>query len=118
MDIILNQIAIWKPCLAKELSIRKSPKGERYREPGGMIYKQAAEPLVRYSKCYAVDGVEFSLFVRTFCEDKGKVEAALDYYAAKITKEYCLNAVAKADMQNFEYTPFVLEDKQTIAQEK
>lgn len=117
MDIILNQIAIWKPCLVKELDIRKSPKGESYREPDGTVYKQSTEPLLRYSKCYAVDEVEFSLFLRTFCDDSNRVEAALDYYATKITKEYCLNAIAKADLQSFEYTPFIFNQKQIINQE-
>lgn len=117
MDIILNQIAIWRPFSAKKLSVRKSPIGQQYREPNTVIYKQAAKPLIRYGKDYFVKKVGFSLFLRTECEDAAKVEAALDYYAKQITKEYALQAIANSDISIFEYTPYIFNENQAIAQE-
>lgn len=117
MDIILNQIAIWTPCGAKTLSVRKSPVGEKYREGNGVVYKHAVKPLIRYAKDYKIKKLEFCLFLRTFCEDEEKVEAALDNYAAQITKEYALQATANASAGVFEYTPYIFDDTQIIIQE-
>ena len=114
MDIVLNQIAIWQPCGAKTLSARKSPNGEKYREPNGVVYKIANKPLYRYAKDYVVKKVGFSLFLRTDCDNAELVENALDTYAKKITKEYALNATANAYIDNFEYTPYIFSDTQTI----
>lgn len=109
MDIILNQIAIWKPCGAKTLSIRKSPTGQKYREPNGVVYKIANKPLFRYAKDYTVKKVAFSLFLRTECDNEKLVENALDTYAKQITKEYALNATATATIDSFEYTPYIFD---------
>lgn len=117
MDIILNQIAIWKPFGAKKLSVRKAPIGQQYREPNAVIYKQATKLLIRYGKDYSVKKVGFSLFLRTECEDAAKVEATLDYYAKQITKEYALQAIANASISVFEYTPYIFNENQTLTQE-
>lgn len=118
MDIILNQIAIWKPCGAKELSVRKSPSGQQYRDPNSVIYKNSVNPLIRYAKDYEVKKVKFSLFLRTDCEDAEKVESALDYYAKQITKEYALKVTANTDYMYFEYTPYLFDKTQIIIEEK
>lgn len=117
MDIILNQIAIWKPGNFKELSIRKSPSGQQYREPNGVVYKNSVKPLIRYAKDYTVKKVNFSLFLRTECEDATKVETALDAFAKEITKEYALQATAGADLGHFEYTPYIFDEKRIITKE-
>lgn len=117
MDIILNQIAIWQPCGSKKLNVRKSPSGQQYREPNGVVYKNSVKPLIRYAKDYTVKKVDFSLFLRTDCEDVKKVEQTLDYYAKQITKEYALEATKTADMAHFEYTPYIFQPTQIIAQE-
>lgn len=117
MDIILNQIAIWKPGNFKKLSIRKSPSGQQYRDPNGVIYKNSIKPLVRYAKDYSIAKVKFSLFLRTDCEDAKKVEAALDYYAKQVTKEYALQATSDADFAHFEYTPYIFNETQPIPKE-
>lgn len=117
MDIILNQIAIWRPCGDKKLNIRKSPSGQRYREQNSVIYKNSVRPLIRYAKDYVVDKVGFSLFLRTSCDDEAKVETALDYYASKITKDYALQATSNATFGNFEYTPYTFDKDQLITQE-
>lgn len=108
MDIILNQVAIWLPTGAKGINVRKSPLGTRYREYDGVVYKSADKSMVRYAKDYVVSKVKFSLFVRTFCEDIKQVEAALDAFAQKITKEYVLQATANSTIDQFQYTPFLL----------
>lgn len=117
MDIILNQIAIWRPCGAAELNMRKSPSGQQYREPNGVVYKNSVKPLSRYAKDYEVEKVGFSLFVRTDCDDAQKVEQALDYYATQITKEYALQATNATDLVHFEYTPYVFNAAQVITKE-
>lgn len=117
MDIILNQIAIWRPCGAKELNVRKSPAGRQYREPNAVVYKQSAKPLTRYAKDYTIKKVSFSLFLHTECDNAEKIESALDYYSSKITKEYALQATATATSAAFEYTPYVFNETQVIAQE-
>lgn len=117
MDIILNQIAIWKPCGAKKLNVRKSPVGQQYREKDAVVYKKATKPLIRYAKDYTIGKVGFSLFLRTDCEDAGKVEAALDKFAKQITKEYALQSTANATASVFEYTPYVFDANQIIIKE-
>lgn len=114
MDIILNQVAIWRPCGAKRLSMRPSPIGTQYRNPDGVVYKQSTKPLLRYAKDYTVKKVKFSLFLRTFCEDASVVEAALDVFAKEISKEYALKATANADFASFEYTPFTFNTKEIV----
>lgn len=118
MDIILNQIAIWQPCGAKKLNVRKAPIGQKYREPNGVVYKIANKPIYRYAKDYTVKKVEFSLFLRTECEDATKVEAVMDAYAKHITKEYALNATSSASIDNFEYTPYIFDQNNPIVEEK
>jgi len=108
MDIILNQIAIWSPCGAKEINIRPSPVGERYRNQNVTAYQTAAKPLIRYAKDYTVGKVKFSLFVRTFSANADAVEAELDRYAKEITKEYALNAASSASTASFTYTPYAI----------
>lgn len=118
MDIVLNQIAIWKPSGAKTLNVRKSPVGQKYREANGVVYKVAKNPLIRYMKDYAVKKVGFSLFLRTDCENDKLVEAAMDEYAKKITKEYALSATAGASYERFEYTPYMFNpDKPAVEEE-
>lgn len=114
MDVILNQIAIWQPCGAKAVSVRKSPIGQKYREPNGVVYKITDKPLYRYAKDYTVKKVAFSLFLRTDCDNEKLVENALDTYAKQITKEYALNATANATIDIFEYTPYIFDPTKPI----
>lgn len=100
MDIILNQIAVWSPCLVSSLNVREMPKGERFLMPGTVIY--------RYIKNYTIKKVKFSLFVRTAYRDDKLVEQQLDETAKKLTKEYVLNAISAGGM-NFTYTPYSVD---------
>lgn len=119
MDIILNQIAIWSPCGAKQLNIRKEPSGRKYREPNGVVYKVANNPIIRYVKDYSIKKVGFSLFLRTDCDNEVLVENALDGYAKQITKEYALKATAKSSLEYFEYTPYIFSvNPITVTEEK
>lgn len=115
MDIILDQIAIWMPCGSKELNLRSSPSGIRYRIRGVNIYKTADSPILRYAKDYSIGkwktAVKFCLFVRSFNEDAKAVEAALDDVASQITKDEVLKATANATSESFTYTQYFLEDE-------
>lgn len=106
MDIILNQIAIWKPCGATELNSKISPKGQLYKEANSPAYIEAQEGLVRHTKDYKVKRVEFCLFVRTKPDvSVSWVESELDRVAKTLSKEYILQSTANADIRTFEYTP-------------
>lgn len=117
MDIILNQIAIWKPCGAKKLNSRKSPVGQQYREKDSPVYKMATKPLIRYAKDYKIGKVEFSLFLRTDCENSAQVEFTLDYVAKQLTKDYVLRATANASASVFEYTPYTFNNNEILPSE-
>lgn len=108
MDIILNQIAVWSPCLASSLNVREMPKGERFLMPGTVIYRISETPIYRYIKNYTIKKVKFSLFVRTTYRDDKLVEQQLDETAKKLTKEYVLNAISAGGM-NFTYTPYSVD---------
>lgn len=101
------------------MNVRKDPMGQKYRDPNGVVYKIANKPLFRYAKDYVVKKVEFSLFLRTDCDNEKLVEDALDTYAKQITKEFALNATARSTIDNFEYTPYILDPaKPLILEEK
>ena len=102
MDIILNQIAVWSPCLVSSLNVREMPKG------GTVIYRISETPIYRYIKNYTIKKVKFSLFVRTAYRDDKLVEQQLDETAKKLTKEYVLNAISAGGM-NFTYTPYSVD---------
>lgn len=94
MDIILNQVALWRSCGATELNKRFSPVGEKYREVDNPIYKISDKPLIRYAKDYEKDKIKFCLFIRTMNEDDKNIEKLLDKTAKSIKKEDLLEALA------------------------
>ena len=103
MDIILNKIAIWRPCGSAKLNKRLSPVGTRYLKNGDATYKTSDSPLIRYCKDYTIDKVKFSLFVRTDVEDDKKVKAALDACAKELTKAQVLEHLSKGSYMDFDY---------------
>lgn len=110
MDIILNKIAIWKPCGAKKLSCREHPLGQTYFKAGSPVCQKSLTPLYRYAKDYKIDKVQFSLFVRTNYRDDRAVGSALDSYAKQITKEQALAATQGATFIDFVYTDFYIKE--------
>lgn len=110
MDIILNKIAIWRPCNSNKLNKRLSPAGTRYREDGNPVYKTSNEPLVRYCKDYAIGKIKFSLFVRTDKENDKKVEKILDTYAKELSKEEVLEYLTESRDMNFVYADKMIGD--------
>lgn len=103
MDIILNKIAIWRPCGSNKLNKRLSPAGTRYLKDGDPVYKTSSAPLVRYCKDFAIGKIKFCLFLRTDEEDDKKAEAALDACAKGITKEKVLEYLSESIGMNFVY---------------
>lgn len=118
MDIIINQVAIWKACGAKKINARKAPIGQKYREPSGVIYKIANSPLIRYAKDYTVKKVKFALFIRTNCENEKLVENYLDYCSKQLTQEYIQNAISGSSIDKFEYTPYIFDENNLITESK
>lgn len=110
MDIILNKIAIWRPCGSNKLNKRLSPAGTRYLKNSDPVYKTSDTPLVRYCKDYIIGKIKFSLFVRTDKEDDKKIEAELDACAKSITKEQALEYLSESVGMNFVYLDSYLKE--------
>ncbi len=110
MYIVLDKIAIWRPLGFDKLMTRPSPLGEKYQTVDSPVFKLATKPLIRYAKDYKIGKIEYSLFVRTFCEDEKAVEKALDAAAKKLDKAYVLEAVYGATMTEFKYTDFIFDE--------
>lgn len=111
MEIILNKIAIWQPVGATVLNQRMGPRDERYQTKDSPVYLTANNSLARYVKDYEVEGVKFSLFVRTLPDmDPSLVETELDEVADQITKEYALKAAANSSFDSFSYTNYYVEE--------
>lgn len=112
MDIVLNQVAIWRACGATKLNKRTSPAGTVVRSLSNPVYAKSAVPVIRYCKDYTIGSgkstVSFCLFTRTEVENDDLVEKQLDDVAKTITKEQALRASANATMENFEYLPNVI----------
>ncbi len=112
MDIVLDQVAIWRACGAKTLNKRTMPAGTVVRSVDSPVYNKSLAPFMRYCKDYVVSTgkskVAYSLFVRTKIDNDRIVEQQLDDIAKKITKEQALRASANATMENFEYLPNVI----------
>lgn len=113
MDIIIDNIAIWRAKINDAFTIRTSAIGTRYKDKSG-AQKLAVKPIYRYAKTYTVkDGksdIRVSLFVRTFCTDAEKVEAKLDEVAKTIKPKQAREAVTNPNWADFEYLNIYLED--------
>lgn len=112
MDIILDQVAIWRACGAKTLNRRVSPAGIIVRNVDSPVYNKAAVPIIRYCKDYEVGSgkskVAYCLFVRSKIDNDEFIEQQLDDVAKQITKEQALKASANATTENFEYLPKII----------
>lgn len=113
MDIILNQIAIWKPCESDNLNKRSVPIGSAYRTIDNPVYQKVNEPMYRYCKDYSKKfgtKLKFCLFVRTTLNDDKLVEKRLDAVAKTITKEQALEAIANSSINDFKYLPILITE--------
>lgn len=104
----LNRIAIWKPKLIDELTIRESGAGRPYLE--NKIIKRTTAKTYRYAKNYDKNGKRFCLFVISYTNDKA-IEEQLDKIAKKIKDAEIDNALVTSTDSSFTYTNYHLENK-------
>ena len=114
MDIILNNIALWRPKRTDDLSVIKQPKNTRIYDPETKLYKLADKPIYRYAKNYTVGKktpIWFCLFARTYSDDAKIVEDALDNVAKTVTVAQAKAANLNPDYADFEYLNKLIEEK-------
>ena len=113
MDIILDNIALWRAKINDDFTVRQSAIGTRYKDKNG-ANQIAVKPIYRYAKTYKVkDGkseLKVSLFVRTFDTDAKKVEKRLDEVAKTIKPAQARKAITNPNWADFEYLNINLED--------
>lgn len=109
----LNRIALWKPKLCDDFTIREAGAGRPYAE-NNIILKTTAKTY-RYAKNYSrgkgKSKVSFCLFVVTYSNDGENAEKQLDKIAKKIDIEFVQKVVSESTTTNFEYTDFFMEEK-------
>lgn len=105
MDIVIDKIAIWTANFQNGLTVRKNPAGLRYKTEDG-VYAIADKPIYRFAKDYKVGKTRYTLFVRTFDDNVGVVEKALDKVAKGLKEDFVKEKIANADVYNFEYLDF------------
>ena len=105
----LNRIAIWRPKLIDELTVRESGAGRPFAE--NHIIKKTTAKTYRYAKNYEKKQTKFCLFVISYLADAKKAEEQLDKIAKKIDVDDAKKIVAQSTNVSFEYTNFYLEEK-------
>lgn len=104
----LNRIALWKPKLLDELTMRETGKGRPYSD-GGVIKRTTAKTY-RYAKNYDKGKQKFCLFVITYTNDSS-IEGNLDKIAKKIKVAEITSALETSTDSSFTYTNYYLEEK-------
>ena len=103
--IILDKVAIWRPCVVDELSVRAEPIG-RSHQVGSVIVK-SDKPIFRYSKNYKIgkgeSTIKFCLFIRTHSDAEKSIETFLNKVAKKVDKELAQKMNDDPVFTNFEY---------------
>lgn len=98
----LDRIAIWRPKLLDEFTIRESGAGRTFAE--NKIISKTTAKTYRYAKNYSKkDGTKFCLFVVSYSDDAKGAEKRLDEVAKKVKVE--------GNLSDFQYTNYYLEDK-------
>lgn len=113
MDLIIDNIALWRAKINDAFTVRISNIGTVYKDKNG-VRGIASKPIYRYAKTYEIkDGKEslkISLFVRTFCTDSMKVQERLDEVSKKITPKMAREVILNPSYSAFEYLNIYLED--------
>lgn len=113
MEIIIDNIALWRGKINDNFTIRTSAIGTRYTDKNGG-HQVAVKPIYRYAKSYNIkDGdseLKVSLFVRTFDTDAKKVEKRLDEVAKTIKPTQARKVITNPVYTAFEYLNKSLED--------
>lgn len=112
--LILNRVAIWKPKLNDDFSVRQSPAGRVYFEYN--IAKTTQTPTFRYAKNYTIgkgkSAVKFCLMIMTGSQSEKTIEKFLDDTSKKIDIAFAQRVAMTATDASFEYTDFNFkEDK-------
>lgn len=115
MDIIVDNIAIWRAILIDRLGVITQPAGLRALNPKTKLYYHTEQPLNRYVKNYTAgkgkNAVKFCLFVRTFSSDVAKVETRLDEVAKTITVAQAREINSRSVYEDFTYlNEYIKED--------
>lgn len=82
-QLILNQIAIWRPKLFDELTVRETAPGRLAVVNGEAT--RTTKKTYRYAKNYQYKDTKYCLFFITYDNDAKKAESFLD--SVKITKK-------------------------------
>ena len=113
MDIIIDNIALWRGKINDNFTVRTSAIGTRYQDKKG-ANQVAVKPIYRYAKTYTIkDGKEelkVSLFVRTFSTDAKKAEERLDEVAKTIKPAQARKVITNPVYTAFEYLNIYMED--------
>lgn len=109
----LNRIALWRPKLLDDLTIREAGAGRPVVE--NQIISKTKSKTYRYAKNYSrgkgKDKTKFCLFVVTYSDDAESVEKQLDKIAKKIELTTARLVVLESSNTNFEYTDFYLKEE-------
>lgn len=112
MEIIIDNIALWRPKMSDTFTVRTHAIGTPYKTRDN-AYEKAKKPLYRYAKSYTVaDGkaeLGFSLFVRTLNSDAKAVERQLDAAAQKVTPAQVREVITNPVESAFSYLNIYLE---------
>lgn len=113
MDIIIDNIALWRAKINDSFTVRTSPIGTRYKDAKGASVV-AVKPVYRYAKSYQIKDddseLKISLFVRTLCTDAKKVEKRLDEVAKTVKPAMARKVITNPVYTAFEYLNKYLED--------
>lgn len=113
----LNRIALWRPKLLDDFTIREAGAGRPVVE--NQIISKTKSKTYRYAKNYSrgkgKDKIKFCLFVVTYSDDAENAEKQLDKIAKKITSnkidiETVKEVVSESTNTNFTYTDFFLKE--------
>lgn len=105
----LNRIALWKPKLFDELTVREAGAGRPYKD--GEAVKRTIGKTYRYAKNYTRGERKFCLFAITYANNATVIERALDKYAKKLKVAEIDDVLKSSTDFSFVYTNYYLEDK-------
>lgn len=111
--LILNRVAIWKPKLNDDFSVRQSPAGRTHFEHN--IAKTTQTPTYRYAKNYSIgkgkSATKFCLMILTPFQSEKTIENFLDDTAKQIDIAFAQRVAMTATDASFEYTDFYFNEE-------
>lgn len=114
MEIIIDNVAIWRSIATDGLSIREVPKGKRYKTLNSDELIMSNRVFYRYAKNYTVgtgkNKIKYCLFVRTMIDDKSYIEGQLDDIAKTITTTRAKQVYEKEGYTDFDYLDSTIKE--------